>query len=74
MVDEAVTELFGDLLLKRLDLGVYEFDDLAGFHVDQVIMMGFRSGFVTGTAIAKIVAIENARLFEQPDGTIDRGN
>ena len=74
VVDQAITELGSNLLLQGFNFRIDEFHDFAGFHVDQMIMMGFRRGFVTGTAIAKIMAIENARLFEKPDGTIDRGN
>ena len=55
VIDEAIAQLLGDLLLQRLQLGVDEFDHLAAFDVDQVIVMRFGSGLVARAAIAEIV-------------------
>ena len=41
VVDEAVAEFFRDDFLQRLKLGVDKFDDLAGFDIDQMVMMRF---------------------------------
>src|SRR6056297_3850115 len=38
VTDQAIAQLLGDLLLQRLDLGIDEFDDLAGIHVDEVVV------------------------------------
>lgn len=74
MIDEPEAKFGGDLPLQRLKLGIDEFDDLAGFDVDHMIVMCFRRRFIAGAAIAEIVAVKDARLFEQSDGAIDRGN
>ena len=71
MVNQAIAKLFRDLALQGFKLWIDEFDDLASFDIDQVIVVRFRGGFIAGAAIAKIVAIENARLFEQPHRAID---
>jgi hypothetical protein len=39
-----------------------------------MVMMRFGSRFVAGSAVAKIMAVKNASLFEQTDGAIDSGN
>lgn len=74
MVDEPVSKPFGDDFLQRFELRIDELDHLARFYVDQMIMMRFGRGFIAGAAVAEIVAIKNASLFEKADGTIDRGN
>ena len=58
--------------LQRLELRIDEFDDLARLYVDQVIVVRLRCGFIARTAVAEIVAVENAGLFEQANGAIDR--
>ena len=55
MIDQPETELLCDLPLQRFQLGVDEFDDLAGLHVDQVIVMGLAGCFVTRTARMALV-------------------
>ena len=44
MVDEAEAELFGDALLQHLELIIDELDDVAGFDVDQMVVVRFRGG------------------------------
>ena len=39
MIDELEAMLAGDLFLQRLDLGRMEFDDLAAFQIDQMVMV-----------------------------------
>ena len=72
VIDEAEAKLFRDLLLQRLELLVDELDDLAGFDVDQVIVVRLRAGLVTGAAIAEVVAVQDAGLFEQAHRAIHR--
>ena len=74
MVNQTVAELFGNLALECLQFRIDEFDDFACLNVDQMIVVSLGRGFITGAAIAEIVAIEDPGLFEQPHGTIDRGN
>ena len=72
MVDEPIAELLGDPPRERLELFVDKFDDLAGLDVDQMVVMRVRRGFITRSAIAKLVTLENSRLLEQADSAIDR--
>ena len=74
MIDEAVPQLFGDLLLQGFQFGVDEFDHLAAFDIDQMVVMRLGSRLVPGTAITEIVPVENAGLFEQANGAIDGGD
>ena len=74
MVDQTVTQTLGNLALESLDFRIDEFDHLAGFHIDQMIVMCFGHGFVARTAVTEIVAVENARFLEQAHGAIDRGD
>ena len=57
--------------MQSLQLGVDEFDHLAAFDVDQVVVVRFGRGLVTRAAIAEIVPVQHARLFEQADRAID---
>ena len=74
MVDEAEAELLGDPLLKHLELLVDELDDLAGFDVDQMIVMRVRRRFVARAAVAELVALEDAGFLEQADRPVDGGD
>src|SRR5215217_1085930 len=47
VVDQLVAELAGDGLLQGLDLLVDELDDLAGLHVDEVVVVDVGRLFVT---------------------------
>src|SRR3546814_10092683 len=58
-------------LLQRLELGIDEFDHLARFDVDQMVVMRLGRGFVARAAVAEIVAVEDARFFEQPHGAVN---
>src|SRR3546814_1151816 len=44
---------------------------LAGLDVDQVIVVRFGRGLVARTAVAEIMAIEDAGLLEQPHRALD---
>src|SRR5207302_5188748 len=72
MVDEAVAELLGDPFLQRFELIIDELDDVAGLDVDQVIVMAFRSRFVTRAPVAELVPFEDPGLLKQPHRAIDR--
>src|SRR5262245_695119 len=72
VADEAVAELARHGLLQPLDLLVAELDDLAGLHVDQVIVVAEARGLVTGAAVAEFMTLEDACALEQAHGAIDR--
>ena len=74
MVDQFVAELAGNLGLHLFDFLGLEFDHLAGAQVDEVVVMRLAHLFVARAALAKIVALDNASIFEQLDGTIDGRN
>ena len=58
VVDEAEPQPFGDHLLQRLELGIDEFDHLARFDIDQMVVMRLGRRFVARAAVAEIVAVE----------------
>ncbi len=60
VIDQPIAELLGNLPLQCLQLGIDEFDDLAGFDVDQVVVVRFGRGFIARAAIAEIVPVEDA--------------
>src|SRR5688500_15075898 len=74
VIDEPEAELFGDPLLKKLELVIDKFDDIARLDVDQVIVMRFRRRFVAGAPVAEFVAFEDSGLLEQADRAVDRGD
>lgn len=74
MVNQAIAKLLSDLALECFKLGVDEFDYLAGFDIDQMVMVCFGRGLIASAAIAKIVAVKNACLFKQANSTINRGD
>src|SRR5690242_4164776 len=71
VIDEAEAELLGDPLLEHLELIVDELDDVAGLDVDQMVVVGFGGSLVTRAAIAELVPLQDSRLLEQADSTID---
>ena len=46
VIDETEAELLGDAFLQRLELLIDKLDDVAGFHVDQMIVMRVRGSLV----------------------------
>ena len=74
MVDQPVSQPFCDDFLQRLQLRVDEFDHIAGFDIDQMIVMRLGRGFVPGAPVAEIVPVEDACLFEQADGAVYGGD
>ena len=74
VVDEAEAELLGDPLLQHFELLVDELDDIAGFDIDQMIVVRFRRGFVARAAVAELVALEDAGFLEQADRAVDGGD
>ena len=74
MVDQAEAKLFGDPLLEKFKLLVDELDHVAGFDVDQMVMVCFGRSLITGAAIAELVPLQDSGLFEQPDRAIDGGD
>ena len=55
MIDQAIAQLFGDQPLQGFQFRIDEFDHLAGFHVDQVVMMRLGRGFIARATVAEIV-------------------
>ncbi len=74
MVNEAEAKLFSNLPLQGFKLGIDKFDHLAGFNIDQMVMMCLGCRLIARTTVAEIVAIEDSGLFEETDGPIDSGN
>ena len=74
MIDQPITQLFGNLPLQGFEFGIDEFDDLTAFDIDKVIVVRFGGGFVTGAAIAEIMPVKNAGFLEQPYRAVDRGD
>lgn len=71
MIDKLVAQLLGNPRLKFLDVFVHELNNFAACYIDQVIMV-IADFFVTRTAIAKIVALQNPSIFEKLDRSVDR--
>src|ERR1039458_3334319 len=74
VIDQLVAELARDFRLHALDLGRAEFDHFAAAQVDQVVVMGFRGGFVTRAPLAEIVPLDDAGILEQAHGAVYGGN
>src|SRR5690606_8231185 len=73
MIDQAIAEFLGYLLLQGLEFGIDELQDFTALHVDQVIVMRLGRGFIARAAITKVVAVENARFLEQANGPVHGG-
>jgi hypothetical protein len=65
VIDEAEAELLGNPPLQGLQLLVDEFDDVAGFDVDQMVVMGVGSGLVAGAAVAELMPFKDSCFLEQ---------
>src|SRR5687767_2513402 len=65
VVDQAEAELLGDLLLQGLEFLVMELDHLAGFHVDQMVMVVVGDRLISRPAVAKFVTLKDACFLEQ---------
>ena len=74
MINQPVSQSLGNLPLQRLKFRIDEFDYLAAFDVDQVIVVCFGCGFIARATVAKIVTIKDAGLFEQAHCPVNRGN
>ena len=72
VIDEAEPDAFRDSLLERFELVVDELNDVSGLHIDEMVVVAFGRGLVARASVAEFVAFEDSRLFEQPDGAIDR--
>ena len=74
VINQSISKPLSDNLLQCLKLRVDEFDDLAGFDVDQMVVMRFRRCFITGAAVTEIVAVQYPCLFEKADSSVYGGN
>jgi hypothetical protein len=74
VINEAEAELFGNALLKHLQLLIDEFDDVACLNIDQMIVMRFGGRFIARAAIPELVPLKDSRLLEQPDRSVDGGD
>ncbi len=71
MADDLESVPAGDLLLETFDLKVGpELDDVAGVHVDQVIVVLLLFGALEASRpVAEHVSFQDALLLEQPRGS-----
>src|SRR6476646_4235697 len=67
VVNEAEAEPLRNPLLERFQLVVDELDHVAGLDVDQMVVVGCGSRFITRPPIAELMALENSRFLEQPN-------
>src|SRR5690606_15012717 len=74
MIDQCIAELARYFLLQALNFLVHELDDLAGLHVDQMIMMFVGRLFIAGAPVTKLMALQDAGFLEELHSTIDRGD
>jgi hypothetical protein len=72
MVDEAEAKPLGDPLLEQLQFLIDEFDDVASFDVDQMVVVGFRCGLVARASVAELVPLEDSRFLKQTYGPVHR--
>src|SRR4051794_19889178 len=66
----------GDFILQFFGEALFDFDDHCAFRADQVMMMVvtlFANQFISGAAIAKMVAGNETHALEQMDRTINCG-
>ena len=75
VIDQPEAQLFSDLLLQLFQFRIDELDDIAGFDVDQMVVMRFRRRFVTSAAIAEVggVFAQNAADVNDWRSPLDAG-
>src|SRR5688500_18189055 len=71
VVDQLVAELAGDSLLDGLDLLAAELDHMPGAQVDQMVVVLTGQRFVARAPVAKIVALDHARILEELYRAVD---
>jgi hypothetical protein len=74
MVDEAEAQLLRDALLESFELVIDELDDVAGFDIDQVIVVALRRSLVACSAVAELVTLEDPGFLEQAHGPVNGCN
>ena len=72
--DQVEAQSRRDGLHQTLMFRVLEFDDFAGFHVDQVVVVAMLGRLVAGASAAEIPALEDPVLLEQTDRAVDGGD
>ena len=71
VVDDFIPEFRRDPVLQLLDLVVAEFDDLAGLHIDQMIVMLLGRFLIARAPVAEIVTVQDIGLLEQANRPVD---
>jgi len=56
VIDQLVAQLAGDFRLQAFDLFRLEFDYLAGAQINQMVVVAFGRGLITGAAFAEVAA------------------
>lgn len=74
MIDEPITEFLRDTPLQFFEFLIDKFDDLAGFNVDEMIVVIIGRRLIPRPAVAEIVAFEDSGLLEQPNRPVNGGN
>src|SRR5579859_6405483 len=72
MPDQIVAELFGDEMLQLFYFIIAKLDDASALQVDEVVVVRTRHLFISGPAVAKIVARQYVSFFKQPNGAVNR--
>lgn len=72
MADDRKSVLAGDLFLEPFDFVGAELDHVAGFYINQVVVMLLVGRLVSCPAIGKCMALKDAFLLQQIDRAIDR--
>lgn len=72
MIDQAVAQPLGDLMLERLEFGIDKFEHRPCFHIYEMIVMRIRHGLVSRIATPEVVPLDDTRFLEEPNRSINR--
>ena len=72
MSGDPIAQPAGDFVLQAFDLGTAELDHVAGFQVDQVVMVLSSRGLIAGATITELVALKDAFRLQPSNGAVDR--
>src|SRR3546814_18378661 len=74
MINQLKTKLAGNHLLQPFDLFVVKLNDAARLQIDQMVVMFVGHLLIARAPVAEVMAFQNAGLFKQAHGAINRGN